>query len=296
MTDLPGILQSELEKKYAGQLDMFWDLKESLANYVDGESFSEGDDYYTGYTWAFTYEGIEFYFGPYELAAYAAGDQSVVLRYDEYSSLIRPEYLPDKSVMRGRIVDAVMGMPGLDVNNDGVEDQVYLEYGYDDDWNVNSASITYNDETLSVGDDGDIPDYSDINCYLVETADGRHYAYVISQEYDDYIGLHVYDLNSGHIKDVGVRYLVRPILGYDENDYALYKECALYDPENMYFASRFHFISTFSAIRMQNDSVSMALPASKNERPSESPKNWEYHSAPASRQNSRLLPHTAVFL
>ena len=52
--------------------------------------------------------------------------------------------------------------------------------------------------------------------------------------------------------------------------------------------------TTLSAMRMQNDSVSIVPPASKNERPSESPKNWLYHRAPASRQNSRLLPQTEV--
>ena len=41
------------------------------------------------------------------------------------------------------------------------------------------------------------------------------------------------------------------------------------------------------------DNVSIVPPASKNERPSDSPKNWLYHKAPANRQNNRLLPHTA---
>ena len=52
--------------------------------------------------------------------------------------------------------------------------------------------------------------------------------------------------------------------------------------------------TTFSAMRMQNDKVSIVPPASKNERPRLSPKNCEYHRAPASRQKSRLLPQTEV--
>ena len=42
---------------------------------------------------------------------------------------------------------------------------------------------------------------------------------------------------------------------------------------------------TLRAIRIQNASVSIALPASKKLLPSESPKNWLYHSSPARAQN-----------
>ena len=53
---------------------------------------------------------------------------------------------------------------------------------------------------------------------------------------------------------------------------------------------------TFKAIRMQKESVSIALPLSKKLRPSDSPKNWLYHRRPASAQNRRLFPHTLQFL
>ena len=42
---------------------------------------------------------------------------------------------------------------------------------------------------------------------------------------------------------------------------------------------------TLSAMRMQNASVSIALPASKKLRPRESPKNWLYQRRPARAQN-----------
>ena len=248
VNDLPGILKTELEKTYADSLDMFFDLEGSLANYVDGDSFSEGDNYYTGYTWAFTDEGIEFYFGPYELAAYAAGAQTVVLKYNEYADFIKPEYIPDSTAdKKGRIIEDI-NMPGVDIDQDGNPDSLYVEYGTDANGDVSSADIVYNDQRLTVANEGDIPDLSEVKCYLVETADDRCYAYVVTSEYSDYIGIHVYDLNSGTLKKNGEKYLSRAIIGYDDDDYSLYREYAFYDPDKMYFAERFDIIASFSAI------------------------------------------------
>ena len=54
--------------------------------------------------------------------------------------------------------------------------------------------------------------------------------------------------------------------------------------------------TTLSAIRIQNASVSSVGDSARKPLPSARPKNYEYHNAPANRQNNRLLPQTAVFL
>ena len=50
--------------------------------------------------------------------------------------------------------------------------------------------------------------------------------------------------------------------------------------------------TTFSAMRMQNESVVSTGEEVRKPLPKESPKNWLYHSAPARKQKKRLLPHT----
>ena len=49
--------------------------------------------------------------------------------------------------------------------------------------------------------------------------------------------------------------------------------------------------TTFSAIRIQKERVRSAGEDRRMFLPSESPKNWLYHSPPAKMQNTRLLPH-----
>ena len=45
---------------------------------------------------------------------------------------------------------------------------------------------------------------------------------------------------------------------------------------------------------MQNEKVVSTGLSVRKPLPRLRPKNWLYHSAPARRQNIRLLPHTAV--
>ena len=52
--------------------------------------------------------------------------------------------------------------------------------------------------------------------------------------------------------------------------------------------------TTLSAINMQNERVVSVADSVRNPLPSDKPKNWLYHKAPASRQKRALLPHTDV--
>ena len=53
--------------------------------------------------------------------------------------------------------------------------------------------------------------------------------------------------------------------------------------------------TTLSAIKIQKESVKRVGDSVRNPLPSDKPKNWLYHKAPANAQNTRLLPHTSVF-
>ena len=54
--------------------------------------------------------------------------------------------------------------------------------------------------------------------------------------------------------------------------------------------------TTLRAMRMQNESVISVGDSVRKPLPSDSPKNWLYHKAPARAQNRRLLPQTPAFL
>ena len=53
---------------------------------------------------------------------------------------------------------------------------------------------------------------------------------------------------------------------------------------------------TFRAMRMQNANVVSVSEDVRKPFPSDNPKNWLYHKAPAKAQNKILFPHTSAFL
>ena len=250
LPNLPALLKSAIETQYAAEKDNFRGLEENLSRYVDGDSYSEGDQYFTGYTWALNDEGLEFYFGPYELGDYALGSQSVVLKYSDHPELFNPAYVPDRTVRKGRIVQTDWIVPGLDINKDGKDDSLYVEYNYDESSEEKiNAYLVFNSDRVNIDREKNMETYDDIKCYFVQTADLRSYAYVITNEYNDLMGVHVYDLNTGLIREIGVDYFAQPIVENDDRDFSLYKEYAFYDPGNMLFASKFDIIASFNAIR-----------------------------------------------
>lgn len=260
--DLRQILKKALEKEYPDHEDIFFGLEDSLSHYVPyavsidestGETAEDYENYEVGYTWALNKEGLEFYFGPYELAAYASGAQSVVLSYDEYSDLIKPEYIPTET-KAGFIEFFDKYMYAYDLDGDGETDSVSVdpvwneakEDEYDQDY-IN-LDIYFNSESLRLSEDYDIPDPDQAKGYYIHTDDGRDYVYVIAPTYSDYIELIVVDITGGKLKKVGEEYYPSFVAGYD-TDTDISREYVLSDPNKMKFASRFDLITTFSAFK-----------------------------------------------
>lgn len=71
-----------LNAKY--EEDTFWGLEDTLESYfIDAEAVL---------SWSLGYEGITFYFSPYELAAYAAGWFNVTVPFDKYPTLFNSAF------------------------------------------------------------------------------------------------------------------------------------------------------------------------------------------------------------
>ncbi|MCR4597233.1 MAG: DUF3298 and DUF4163 domain-containing protein [Lachnospiraceae bacterium] len=247
------LVKAELEKKYADETDMFFGLDESLSHYTTGDVPEDQDvtdeDYTYSYTWALDHEGLELYFGPYELAAYAAGDQTVVLKYDDHPELFEQKYLPeDHDVGYIEFFDRYTGR--FDVDGDGEADQIGLDNIYEDDdyENPTGLSVYLNDETveLTMQDGPAIPD--EAGGYYVHTSDGRNLLYVISPSYSDYVDMIFFDISDGKLDLIG--YDCKPSFFIsDDEDGMSYTRFILYDPDDMQFSDRFDVITTFQGFK-----------------------------------------------
>ena len=78
---LPDILETEISNKYdyiAFDDDQLWEIFKGYS----------ADDY----KWTIDYQGITFWFCPYDIAAYTVGPLSVKLYFDDNPNIIRDEY------------------------------------------------------------------------------------------------------------------------------------------------------------------------------------------------------------
>lgn len=250
---LNDLIKNELERKYADDPDMFFDLDENLSHYTAGsvsvDQDASGDDYEVAYTWALTHEGLELYFGPYELAAYAAGAQTVVLKYDDYPDLFEQKYLPaDRNA--GYIVFFDRYTGDYDVDGDGKSDYIGLDNVYEDDdyENPTGLSVYLNDETVEFTLENGPAIPEEAGGYYVHTSDGRSLLYVISPSYSDYNDMVFFDISDGKLKLIDTD--CKPSFYIDDDeDGTSYKRFILYDPDDMQFSDRFDVITTFLGFR-----------------------------------------------
>ena len=201
--DLNDIILKDIQEQYPDDMDMFIDLEDSLSHYSADANYDDME-YPIPYTWALTHEGLEIYFGPYEIAVYAMGDQTVLLRYEDYPDLFVEKYVPsgknDGFIEHfGRYTDK------YDVDGDGEKDAI----GVDPVWDTENeeyvnAQVYVNDIEIPVGEgDYDVAFPEEAEGYYVHTDDGRNYLYLLCATYSDYYDIYVYDLNSGRPKKAG---------------------------------------------------------------------------------------------
>ena len=81
ISDLPRIISDKIKAKDSSEYEMFGSLEETLSEYT-AEQFN----------WTIGYQGITFYFSPYEIASYAAGLITATIYYDEYPELFNEKY------------------------------------------------------------------------------------------------------------------------------------------------------------------------------------------------------------
>ena len=181
---LPDILADKILAKYPDE--PFPSLQEMLADYREED-----------YSWTVNYQGLTFYFSPYEIASYAAGLLTVTIWFDEAPELFREEYL--NAPETGYAMALPIGYPvELDLDPaDNVRDEISITF-LTDEYDIMRPTLICNDVRLY---DEEYYCYQ-MWPYLVRTQ-GKNYIYLEGTMENDYRTLNIYALNSGEIRLVG---------------------------------------------------------------------------------------------
>ena len=246
-TELNPILKDKILASVESP-DELWDLDETLSHYRYSPKETSPDNYENSeysYNWYLDQEGIHFYFGPYEIAAYAYGATDIVIPYDELKGKFNEKYLPEED--RGYICQ--IHLPIYPTASDDDKSDLHLVYEpYDETAEseyvtCKSLALKVKDKSAKVAIDFDY-NYSinPISSYKVVTKDGREYIYVSVLTYSDYTQFIVFEVSEKGVKLVGQEYY-HMIYIDDKNNPG---EVALTDPENMYFGQIGNKLGTYT--------------------------------------------------
>lgn len=181
-TDLQGLADAvikELNKEYPVEY-----AAEGYRNTVESQIVKQGPDAYDA-SWALSYHGIIFYFGSYELGAYAMGCPEVIVPFDQYPGLIKEEYtrVPEEYVVSLKEDTIVYE----DIDRDGsLETVSVFAYGAWDGYrqtihiNIDETSTEYNAEGWFN------------EAYLIHLKDGSLYLYVCVSAENDVGIIHIF--------------------------------------------------------------------------------------------------------
>ena len=237
-------LESELKERLLATYDqeMFFDLDDSIKSICD-ETYGQGEGVGYSFTWVFDPDGITFVFSPYDIAAYAAGAQTVTIPYG--SGLINDKYL-----LRGGN-GYVIGLPeyidkwvDLSGNGDMSRLSVYrYDYDYESDY-VISEMIAIDDVQYEVKD---MWAY-ELTPYLVMTGDGRTYIYLDTVSDNGYRTLYMVEAEKDGsevtVSSIGEGNYIPSYSISDSDFYPCYVPA---DPTHLHYDTRFDILSTYEA-------------------------------------------------
>lgn len=189
---------------------------------------------------------LDIYYNPYELASYAAGAQTIQIRYADYPNLFSKGYGESEGSWVKQGSDLME-----DINGDGSLDYTHFEENvkYEEEYNY-----SYTDGfTIDTGIES-----KDIEWYCYGTTvyyikkDGRFYLYVITEGDNDSSSLLMYEITDGKIVELGEEYahFSAPSYSFDYGE-GYFENCCgeFYNPDAFFIASRMDLLSTITGVK-----------------------------------------------
>ncbi len=229
---LAEILCEKLSKKYPDGI--FWaDSLQTVLEEYSTESFQ----------WTMDYQGITFWFSPYDIAAYAAGPLSAKIYFAEEPKLFCEPYTDapeNHAVMLPKWLKLDFDLTEDDGKTDYVE--IYNELDYYGSYNMFAVAV--NDERYT-----DEINYAyEFEPYLVHIS-GQNYIYYISHTDGDYHMMSGVDIN-GTPEQIVQLSDTQPDYQYVEtayNDGMVYTE-VINNPDHFSLATNFQLLGTRGAV------------------------------------------------
>ncbi len=196
-------------------------------------------------TWSLDDDGVIFYFNPYELASYAAGQQIVEVSFAEYPELFVEEYLPNKEmayITRYPAGDGTLVMH--DINGDGALESitVHAEYNYENE--------AYNDVIVEVDGNmrrlADLSEMFDLDMDLITMPSGKVFVAVGGTTYNDYRIRTICDISDGTVQECRTNGFSEATVIMDEEK-GIYGEYVPVDPAALLLGRHFDLLSTYDA-------------------------------------------------
>lgn len=171
---LTTLIKEQLEKGYPKA--EFYDLDAAMGKYAEDISTL---------VWTLDYQGLSFYFAPYELAPYEEGSFTVGLRFDDHPELFsiyytRRPYSYAVPVIDGRCLN-------YDMDGDGVSDLIRMTR--EEKKGVNYLNIAVNSRELSVN-----VSMTGYEAYVIYAGPSRSYLFINANNGSDYGYISVYRL------------------------------------------------------------------------------------------------------
>ena len=257
--ELPALLCENIVAQFPEEKDVFDTLEVTLEGYTP-----------ENYSWTMGYDGITFYFQPYEIAYYAMGLIKATISFDEMPELFQKEYT--QSPQEGYCTAlAIYKDYTLDLDSeDGAVNNLWLSEHYD-----TTEEIEYGLKRLSITLDDMVyiePDVYgfEVNPYLVcigSKENKKYYLYVETIAENDYETLSVYDLNHGGIALSGRLYGTgfAGMWKADEGEYGVYYQNVLLRPQEIQLTTKLDILGSWWGVKnyQVNEEDGMPQPDSK---------------------------------
>jgi len=237
LEELPTILTEKIRSKYT--FEPFSDLQEQLEGYEDGH-----------YSWTLDYQGITFYFSPYDIAPYAAGLLTATIWFDEMPELFVEKYTVAPAGGWAKMLPEYDEIE-VDLNRgDNERDSLYLS-AYEDEYGSLDLCVTQND-----GQEQHLEE-----CYgftmkpllvcLGEPGQERYFLYIEAAAENDYTTMYVYDLNGEEITLTGELSGAGFTGAWDEDvgEYGTWYEFVLNDPSEFVLGTTIQMLGTWTGRR-----------------------------------------------
>ncbi len=235
---LDEILKNKLLGEYPDV--EFFDIDDTLKDFDMDLTKTEdnGDDVTYAYDFTLDPDGICFYFDPYGVSAYAYGDQTVKILYDEEPDLFKEDFKIDGGYIS---YFPEFYQSCYDLRDDGVTERVSLaQTDYEEGYDMYTALLV-NEDTKELKVEN--TESFKVTPCLVHTGKGKDYIYAFTQGMDDMVALYVVDLNGEEIKKGGDTYKsFRWFMGEED----VYGDERPTDPDELILTARIDLLSTYN--------------------------------------------------